>query len=122
MAQVMWGSASPMNSKTKKPFEERLSDIVVRIEKSGWTDEDKNALYAKISEYLHGVIAPVVLKYTPQDELMALSDKADKVSIDEFITLMKKPFSNPRIADDLNATVQAVLDDVEVSLEKGGIS
>lgn len=111
-----------MNTQSgQKPFETRLTDIVVRIEKSGWTDEDKEALYAKISEYLHSVVLPVVLKYTPADELKDLAGNPAKVTVDSFITLMRKPFNNPEMYEDLNTTVQSVLDDVETALSKGGI-
>lgn len=103
---------------TKPPFEQRLSDIVIRIEKSGWTDEDKEALYAKISEYLHSVVLPVVLKYTPADEL---KDLAGKATVDGFVALMKKPFTNPDMYKELNDTVHEVLDDIETALSKGGI-
>lgn len=105
---------------TTKPFEDRLTNIVVRIEKSGWTDEDKEAMYAKISEYLYSIVLPVVLKYTPNAELHALADNP-KSSIDEFVVLMKKPFGDPNMYEELNSTVHSVLDDVETALSKGGI-
>ena len=106
---------------TSKSFEARFTDIVVRIEKSGWTDEDKEALYAKISEYLHSVVLPVVLTYTPNAELHALADNP-KASVDEFVVLMKQPFSDPNMFEELNTTVHSVLDDVETALEKGGVA
>lgn len=108
-----------MNTTTgQKPFEERLSDIVIRVEKSGWPDEDKEALYAKISEYLHSVVLPVVLKYTPGDELKGLVGKA---TVDSFVALMKKPLTDPNMYKELNSTAHEVLDDVEIALSKGGI-
>lgn len=110
-----------MNTK-QATFEDRLTDIVVQIEKSGWTDEDKNALYAKISEYLHSVVLPVMLKYTPVDDLKDLATNPAKDTVEAFVEVMKKPLSDPKMAEELNATVQSVLDDVETALSKGGIS
>lgn len=110
-----------MNTKIK-PFEERLTDIVVAIEKSGWTDADKEALYAKISEYLHSIVLPIILKYTPQAELTSLSNDPSKVTIESFLELMKKPFTDPKMYEELNTTVHEVLEDVETALSKGGIS
>lgn len=110
-----------MNTK-QASFEDRLTDIVVKIEKSGWTDEDKNALYAKISEYLHSVVLPVLLKFTPVDELKDLANNPAKDTVDAFVEVMKKPLSDPKMAQELDATVHDVLDDVETALSKGGIS
>ena len=114
-------SEASMNTKNAT-FEDRLTDIVVQIEKSGWTDEDKNALYAKISEYLHSVVMPVLLKYTPADELKDLATNPAKDTVEAFVEVMKKPLSDPKMAEELNATVHSVLDDVETALSKGGIS
>jgi len=110
-----------MDTKPSGKFEDRLANIVVQVEKSGWTDEDKEALYAKISEYLHGVVLPVVLKYTPNAELHDLANNPAKVTIESFIELMKKPFSDPKMFEELNSTVHSVLDDVDTALSKGGI-
>ncbi len=110
-----------MNTKQAK-FEDRLTDIVVKIEKSGWTDEDKNALYAKISEYLHSVVLPVLLKYTPVADLKELASNPAKDTVESFIALMKKPLSDPKMSEELNATIHGVLDDVETALSKGGIT
>ena len=110
-----------MNTKNQS-FEDRLTDIVVKIEKSGWTDEDKEAMYAKISEYLHSVVMPVLLKYTPADELKDLATNPAKDTVEAFVEVMKKPLSDPKMAEELNATVHSVLDDVETALSKGGIS
>lgn len=106
---------------TKKSFEDRLTDIVVRIEKSGWTDEDKEALYAKISEYLHSVVLPVVLKHTPNAEFRALTSNP-KATVDEFVSLLKTPYSDPSMYEELNSTMHEVLDDVETALVKGGVA
>lgn len=110
-----------MNTKQAN-FEDRLTDIVVKIEKSGWTDEGKNALYAKISEYLHSVVLPVLLKFTPVDELKDLANNPAKDTVDAFVEVMKKPLSSPKMAEELNATIHGVLDDVETALSKGGIT
>lgn len=116
-----WGKAQPATSKKSASFEDRLSDIVVRVEKSGWTDEDKEALYAKISEYLRDVALPVITKYMPANELHALASSSSKVTIDTYIEFMKKPYSNPEMYKELYKELQSVLDDVDTALSKGGI-
>ncbi len=110
-----------MNKPTAN-FEDRLTQIVVRIEKSGWSDEDKNAMYVAISEYLHNIVLPVVLKYTPEAELKSMADSPSKVSVDSFIDLMRQPLTDPKMYEELNSTVHTVLDDVETALEKGGVA
>lgn len=117
-----WGKAQPAKAATKPSFEDRLSAIVLRVEKSGWSDEDKEALYARISEYLHAIVLPVVLKYTSADELKALASVSPKEHIDAFVHVMQKPFGNPEMYAELKETMDVVLDDVETALSKGGIA
>jgi len=102
-------------------FEERLEAIVVKIEKSGWPDADKEALYAKISEYLHSIVKPIVVKYTPEAELKKLEAEPSKVTVEAYVELMKKPYSDPKMFEELNTTMHSVLDDVDTALIKGGI-
>ena len=109
-----------MNKPTAN-FEDRLTSIVMRVEKSGWTDEDKEAMYAQISEYLHSIVLPIVLKYTPEAELKTLANDGSKVSIDAFVDLLRQPYSNPKMYEELNETIKIVLDDIESALSKGGI-
>jgi len=110
-----------MNKPTAN-FEDRLTSIVMRVEKSGWTDEDKEEMYAKISEYLYSIVLPVVLKYTPDAQLKEMAASPSKVTIDAFIDLLRQPLSNPTMYDELNKTVHSVLDDVETALQKGGVA
>lgn len=109
-------------NKPTAPFEDRLTNIVIRVEKSGWTDEDKEAMYAKISEYLYEVVLPVVLKYTPDAEFKQMTATPSKVTIDAFLDLLRQPFTNPEMYKELDSTLQSVLDDVETALEKGGVA
>lgn len=78
-------------------------------------------MYAKISEYLHESVLPVILEYTPSEEVKALAADASKLTVDAYIELMKKPLSNPEMYEALNTTTQEVLDDIEAALSKGGI-
>lgn len=103
-------------------FESRLTDIVVKIEKSGWTDEDKEAMYAKISEYLHESVLPIILQHAPSEEVKAMAADASKATVDSYIELMKKPLSDPKLYEELNTATQEVLDDIETALSKGGIA
>ncbi len=105
----------------QKSVEERLTDIVIRVEKSGWTDEDKEAMYAKISEYLHTSALPVLLKHIPAEEVKAAASDVSKATIENYVELMKKPLSDPKLYEEVNAEFQTLLDDVETALSKGGI-
>jgi hypothetical protein len=102
-------------------FEDRLEAIIRKVEESGWPDADKEVLYAQISQYLRSVILPIIVKYTPEAELKALSADTSKVSVDAFVALMKQPFGNPKMYEELNAMFHTVLDDVDTALTKGGI-
>ena len=110
-----------MNKPTAN-FEDRLTSIVLRVEKSGWTDEDKEAMYAKISEYLYSIVRPIVLKYTPDAELKEMAAAPSKVTIDAFVDLLRQPLTNPKMYEELNETIHSVLDDVETALQKGGVA
>lgn len=109
-------------NKPKAALDDRLTSVVMRVEKSGWTDEDKEAMYAAISEYLHDIVLPIVLKYTEGAELKQMAGDPSKVSVDAFIDLLRQPLTDPKMYEELNNTAQSVLDDVEAALAEGGIS
>lgn len=108
-------------TKDKTNVEERLEVIIQKVEKSGWPDTDKEAFYAKMSEYLRSVVLPVVLNYAPETELQAMVGDKNKQTVDAYVSLLQQSFSNPKMFADLNSAFHSVLNDVDAALAKGGI-
>ncbi len=109
------------NDAKKNDLEKRLTDIVIRIEKSGLSVQDKEEIYAQISLNLHQIVLPVLMKYISKEELNDLDKNPSKVSVETFTHLMKQPFSDARVYEEVNMLANAVLDDVEKGLSEGGM-
>lgn len=114
-----------MNTKpstsTEVDIQERLIGIVERVEKSKLSNDDKEELYGAISQSLHSIVLPIMLKYVSQDELKDLGANPSKVTVETYIALMKPAVTNVEALKELQLVAQDVLTDVETALQKGGI-
>lgn len=102
-------------------MEEKLRAIVVKIEQSSLSNEDKEALYQQISESLHSVVVPVLLKYIPKEQLDALNTTPPKDLAAGFVELIKNSIQDGKVLKDIADLVDEVLVDVETALVKGGV-
>ena len=55
-------------------MEDKLTQLVTRVERSNLTDAEKEELYAAISEGLHATVLPVLVKYMPADQVADVTD------------------------------------------------
>lgn len=109
------------NAQKSDDIEKRLTDIVIRVEKSGISNADKEELYAQISANLHHAVYPILMRYVSQEELSELDHNPSTVSIESFKHLMAKPMQDARFYMDANPVLNSVLDVVETGLSKGGM-
>ena len=102
-------------------MEEKLKEIVKKIELSKLSNDDKEALYQQISVSLHSVVVPVLLKYIPKEQLDALTNKEPKDTVDGFVTMLKTAMKDGKAFGEIAALTDEVLADVETALVKGGV-
>lgn len=102
-------------------MEDKLKTIVTKIEQSSLSNDDKEALYAQISESLHNVVVPVLLKYIPKEQLDSLANNPPKDMVAAFVVLIKNAIQDGKALKEVSDLVDEVLIDVETALQKGGI-
>ncbi len=102
-------------------MEEKLRALVEKIERSSLSNEDKEALYAQMSESLHSVVVPVLLKYVPKEKLDALANNPPQDMAAAYVDLVKNSIQDGKALQEVSFLVNDVLVDVETGLAKGGI-
>ena len=102
-------------------MEDKLRQIVTKIEASNLSDADKEELYATISEGLQATVWPVLLKYMPKEELKDLSDNPSKVTVESYAKLIEDTIRDGVALKEIDGLMNQVLAEVEKALAQEGI-
>lgn len=103
-------------------MEDKLTEIVTRIEQSKLTQEEKDELYVTISEGLQMTVWPVLLKYMPKDQLEYLSaDPKGRVTVESYSKLITDTIKDGKALKEIDDLMNDVLHDVENALTEEGI-
>jgi RNA-binding protein YhbY len=103
-------------------MEEKLRAIVTKIEVSSLKDEDKEALYATISEGLQATVWPVLLKYMPKEQLQYLADDPkSRVTVESYAKLIEDTIKDGVALKEIEGLMNKVLEEVEKALAQEGI-
>lgn len=98
-------------------MEEKLKEIVTRIEKSTLSEDDKAELYATISEGLQATVWPVLLKYMPKEELEFLSqDPKSRVTVESYAKLIEDTIKDGEALKEIEGLMNEVLGEVDKAL------
>ena len=102
-------------------MEDKLRQIVTKIEASKLADSDKEELYATISEGLQATVWPVLLKYMPKEELQGLADNPSKVTVESYANLIENTIKDGQALKEIEGLMNQVLAEVEKALAQEGI-
>ena len=102
-------------------MEDKLRQIVTKIEASSLADSDKEDLYATISEGLQATVWPVLLKYMPKEELKDLADNPGKVTVESYANLIENTIKDGQALKEIEGLMNQVLAEVEKALAQEGI-
>ncbi|OGG29031.1 hypothetical protein A2973_01690 [Candidatus Gottesmanbacteria bacterium RIFCSPLOWO2_01_FULL_49_10] len=102
-------------------MDETLRSVIARVEQSDLSLEEKEELYTAISEGLHAVVLPVLLKSMPQDRVEALSKNPDQITLDTYITLVQEALKNDAVGKEVPDAMGKLLVEVNRLLAKEGI-
>lgn len=102
-------------------MEDKLRQIVTKIEASKLPENDKEELYATISEGLQATVWPVLLKYMPKEELKDLSDNPGKVTVESYAKLIEDTIKDGQALKEIDGLMNEVLSEVEKALAQEGI-
>jgi hypothetical protein len=103
-------------------MEEKLKSIVTRIEQSSLSQEEKDELYATISEGLQLTVWPVLLKHMPKDQLDYLAaDPKGRVTVESYGKLITDSIKDGEALKEIDAQMNEVLTEVDNALTEEGI-
>lgn len=102
-------------------MEDKLRELLAKIESSDLTDEQKDKMLAILVDELQAVVQPVLLNYVDTTKLEALANSEQKVTVESFISFIKEAVSNPAALPDLSAAMEKVLADYETVMKEGGL-
>lgn len=100
-------------------MEDKLRAIVTRIEASSLLDDDKNELYATISEGLQATVWPVLLKFMPKDQLEFLAaDPKGRVTVESYAKLIEDTIKDGAALKEIDGLMNEVLSEVDKALDE----
>ena len=102
-------------------MEDKLRQIVTKIEASKLPDNDKEELYATISEGLQATVWPILLKYMPKEELKDLADNPSKVTVESYAKLIEDTIKDGQALKEIDGLMNDVLSEVEKALAQEGL-
>ncbi len=100
-------------------MEDKLRAIVTRIETSSLSDDDKNELYATISEGLQATVWPVLLKFMPKDQLEFLAaDPKSRVTVESYAKFIEDTIKDGEALIEIETLMNGVLSEVDKALDE----
>lgn len=102
-------------------MEDKLKQIIVRIENSSLEQPQKEEIYDAVADALRTVVLPTFLKYLPPEQLRDLASNPGKVTIETFGQLISKATKNPAMLEEINQQFEEIINKTEEILTKYGI-
>lgn len=103
-------------------MDDKLKGIITKIEQSDMTDDEKEQLYAVISEGLHATVLPVLMKYMPQNEVNDVTNHPDTLTVDRYVQLVSDAVKNEAALPEIAGKMDSLLVEVNMLLAKEGIT
>jgi len=98
-------------------FDQRLTNIITRIEESSLPDEKKAEVYAEISLGLQKLVWTVLIAYIPEQKLK-YSTAQSHITIDTYCELIDEALKNPDLPKDLYMMTMKSLGEIEILLDQ----
>lgn len=102
-------------------MEDKLRQIVTKIEASKLPENDKEELYVTISEGLQATVWPVLLKFMPKEELADLANNPSKITVESYAKLIEDTVKDGQALKQIDGLMNEVLVEVEKALAQEGI-
>lgn len=102
-------------------MEEKLKQIIIRIESSSLEQAQKEEIYDAVADALRTVVLPTFLKYLPPEQLRDLASNPGKVTIETFSQLISKSTENPAMLTEINQQFAKIMNKTEEILTKYGL-
>jgi len=100
-------------------MEQRLDDIITRIEASSLSAAEKAQLYAAISGGLKGSVCPVLMKLAPPGEIDEILKETDeKKKVERYNTLISGVVDTDSSYAEIEEVMNKLLDEVDAALKE----
>lgn len=100
-------------------MEQRLDDIITRIEASSLSADEKAQLYAAISGGLQGSVWPVLIKLAPPNEIDEILKETDeKRKVERYNALISGVVDTDSSYAEIEETMNKLLDEVDAALKE----
>ena len=102
-------------------MEDKLTQLVTRVERSNLTDAEKEELYGAISEGLHATVLPVLVKFMPPDQVTEVTDHPETLTVDRYVALVSDAVVNKEAMPKIAKAMDGLLSHIDGLLSKEGI-
>ena len=102
-------------------MEDKLTQLVTRVERSNLTDAEKEELYGAISEVLHATVLPVLVKFMPPDQVTEVTDHPETLTVDRYVALVSDAVVNKEAMPKIAKAMDGLLSHIDGLLSKEGI-
>lgn len=102
-------------------FDDRLTDILIRVQSSSLSDTEKADVYATIHNGLYKLVWPILLSHIPEVDLREATDHPETMTVARYGELMGKAVSDPETPREIHEEVMGALGDIDDLLTKQGI-
>src|SRR3972149_8439117 len=98
-------------------MDDKLRQIVTRVEASKLADADKAKIYARISVGLESLVMPVLLAHMPKDQASEFISDPKNATIEKYISLMEETLKNSEPLVEIETWMKQMLQEVDAALE-----
>ncbi|MBI4066683.1 hypothetical protein HY411_03120 [Candidatus Gottesmanbacteria bacterium] len=102
-------------------MEDKLRALLVKIEASDLTDEQKEKMLAVLVDELEALVQPVLLRYVDPEKLETLASDTSKVTVESYLDLMKGALTNAEAYKELQSVMEQLLVEYESVMKEGGL-
>lgn len=103
-------------------MEDKLRALVVRIESSQLSQQEKDEIYASLAEGLHTTVWPTIIKYLPKDKLDAMAADAPRVTVEAYGELIEASIQDGQALKEIATMMDEILTAVDATLTAHGVS
>jgi hypothetical protein len=102
----------------KLVLQEKLNNILEKIDNFPFSSTQKNQLKEKIFELLKKAILPIMVKHMPKDKLQKFIDEPEHTTIDQYGELFADALDDKSTMPELLKLMDQILDGISATLNK----
>jgi len=99
-------------TKTNLLLQQKLNEIIQKIDNSPFSSTQKNQLKAQVFELLKKAVLPVMVKHMPKDKLQKFIDEPEHTTIDQYGELFADALDDKSTMPELLELMDQILDQI----------